>query len=74
LPISSRKKKNETYSESVTVKYRKPIPVGYNCSTYDFANPVSEDIREIANMEKALEFIERNVLDYRSLCNIPHVL
>ena len=30
FPISSRKKKNKTCSESVTVKYRKPIPVGYN--------------------------------------------
>jgi hypothetical protein len=32
FPISSRKKKNKTCSESVTVKYRKPIPVGYTKS------------------------------------------
>ena len=34
FPISSRKKKNKTCSESVTVKYRKPIPVGYKPSKF----------------------------------------
>jgi hypothetical protein len=29
FPISSQRKKNETCSESMTVKHRKPIPVGY---------------------------------------------
>jgi hypothetical protein len=36
FPISSRKKKNETCSESVTVKHRKPIPVGYNSNFPSF--------------------------------------